>query len=153
MSELIKQISEILGKIETDLITASLAMVLLVFAMFCNQALGAVMARTGNTNTFDPKRLGRSFLKGLLICLSILIFCIVLDVFPVLLERVNIIGENSVVSTVVTVLQVITILIISITKYCKEVYEKLLTLFEVTQDEVSKVQNLNDYNVDKFFGR
>ena len=138
MQELIKQIAEVLSKIEYDLLTASLAMILLVFAMFCNQVLGAVMARTGHENTFDPKRLFRSFLKGSLICLSILIFCVVLDVFPVLLERVNVIGNDSIVSTLMTVLEVLAILTIAIVKYCKEVYEKLLTLFEVNKDEVTE---------------
>lgn len=113
-------------------------MTLLVFAMFCNQILGAVMARTGFENTFDIKRLLRSFLKGFLICNAILIFCIVLDVFPVLLERVNVIGSDSIVSTIMTVLEVVAILVIAIVKYCKEVYEKLLTLFEVNIDEVKE---------------
>lgn len=142
MQELMKQIAEILSKIEYDLLTASLAMCLLVFAMFCNQILGAVMARTGNENTFDYKRLLKSFLKGFLICIAILIFCIVLDVFPVLLERINIIDKESILSTMMTVLEVLAILVIAITKYCKEVYDKLLTLFEVTQEEV---KNINDY--------
>lgn len=138
MQELIKQIAEVLSKIEYDLITACLAMTLLVFFMFCNQILGAVMARTGKENTFDLKRLLRSFLKGFLICVAILIFCVGLDVFPVLLERVNIVGSDSVVSTIATVLEVLAILIITITKYIKEVYEKLLTLFEVKKDEVTE---------------
>lgn len=138
MQELIKQITDILSKIEYDLLTACLAMTLLVFAMFCNQILGAVMARTGFENTFDIKRLLRSFLKGFLICNAILIFCIVLDVFPVLLERVNVIGSDSIVSTIMTVLEVVAILVIAIVKYCKEVYEKLLTLFEVNIDEVKE---------------
>ena len=138
MEELIKQIADILSKIEYDLLTACLAMTLLVFAMFCNQILGAVMARTGFENTFDIKRLLRSFLKGFLICNAILIFCIVLDVFPVLLERVNVIGSDSIVSTIMTVLEVVAILVIAIVKYCKEVYEKLLTLFEVNIDEVKE---------------
>ena len=138
MEELIKQIADILSKIEYDLLTACLAMTLLVFAMFCNQILGAVMARTGFENTFDIKRLLRSFLKGFLICNAILIFCIVLDVFPVLLERVNVIGSDSIVSTIMTVLEVVAILVIAIVKYCKEVYEKLLTLFEVNVDEVKE---------------
>ena len=138
MQELIKQIAEVLSKIEYDLLTATLTMLLLVFAMFCNQILGAVMARTGIENTFDIKRLLRSFLKGFLICVAIQIFCIVLDLIPVLLERVNVIGEESIVSTLMTVIEVIAILVIALVKYCKEVYEKLLTLFEVKKDEVTE---------------
>lgn len=146
MKLLIEQIVAILSTIEYDLATALLAMVLLAFAMFCNQVLGAVMARTGEENTFDYKRLLKSFLKGLLICLAIFIFCIVLDTFPILLQRVNVIGKDSIVSTIVTVLEVISILVIAIMKYCKEIYEKLLTLFEVNKEEVSEFIQQNSKN-------
>jgi len=143
MQELIKQIAEILSKIEYDLATSTLALCLLMFAMFCNQILGAVMAST--VGQFDIKRLGRSILKGLLIALAVLLFCIVLDVFPVLLERVNVTTEDSVVSVIVTVLEVLSILVIAITKYCKEIYQKLLTLFEVKEKEVKDFVDPQDY--------
>lgn len=143
MEELIKQITEVLSKIEQDLLTACLAMTLLMFAMFCNQILGAVMARTGEENTFKFERLLKSFLKGFLICIAILIFCVVLDVFPVLLERINMINEESVLSTIVTALEVLAILVIAIIKYCKEVYQKLLTLFEINQEEVKTFMQQN----------
>ena len=143
MEELIKQIAEVLSKIERDLLTACLAMTLLMFAMFCNQILGAVMARTGEENTFEFKRLLKSFLKGFLICIAILIFCVVLDVFPVLLERTNMINEESVLSTIVTALEVLVILVIAIVKYCKEVYQKLLTLLEINQEEVKTFMQQN----------
>lgn len=143
MEELIKQIAEVFSKIERDLLTACLAMTLLMFAMFCNQILGAVMARTGEENTFKSERLLKSFLKGFLICIAILIFCVVLDVFPVLLERIDMINEESILSTIVTALEVLAILVIAIIKYCKEVYQKLLTLFEINQEEVKTFMQQN----------
>ena len=137
MEELIKQITEILSKIEYDLLTAMVAMVLLATIMFVNQILGAVMAST--VKQFDIQRLLKSFLKGILICIGILLFCIVLDVFPVLLERVKVLGGESIIPDIVTVLEVTAILVIAIVKYCKEVYQKLLTLFDVKKEEVDEL--------------
>lgn len=147
MKQLFEQILAILSTIEYDLATALLALCLLLFAMFCNQVLGAVMAST--CGQFDIKRLGKSIIKGMLIAVAVFLFCIVLDVFPVLLERVDVTSKDSIVSKIVTVLEVLSILVIAIMKYCKEIYEKLLTLFEVNKEEVDNLVDPQNYVAEK----
>jgi len=147
MKQLFEQILAILSTIEYDLATALLALCLLLFAMFCNQVLGAVMAST--CGQFDSKRLGKSIIKGMLIAVAVSLFCIVLDVFPVLLERVDVISKDFKASKIVTVLEVLSILVIAIMKYCKEIYEKLLTLFEVNKEEVDNLVDPQNYVAEK----
>ena len=131
MAAFINQIAELLGTIENDLINAMLALTLLAFLMGCNQLLGAVMAST--INTFNLNRLLKSITKSILICISTVIFCVVLDMFPLLLQRIGLLGNENIVQDIITVLQVLSILVIAIIKYAKEIYKKLLVLFDVTE--------------------
>ena len=145
---LIKEMSNVWNKIEFDLVTALFAMGMLLLSMIGNQLIGAVMAK--EADQFDKDRLIKSFKKGALITVGILVICLVSDLFPVLLERVNIVStdfSNS-AAEVITALQFIAIIVITIMKYLKEVYQKMLTLFEVNDDDVKKLvtqQNSSEF--------
>ena len=142
----IEQLLSVVETIEYDLLTVLLAMTLLVLCMLANQILGGTIAMT--KCEFDIKRFLKSLLKGFLICLAIVILCTVLDVFPVLLQRINLIDKDSLIKTVITVVNVVAILVIAITKYCKDIYDKLLSLFNVKKEEVDEIVQTT-FNSDK----
>ena len=148
MKLFIEEVTNVWSKVEFDMITVLFGLSLLAVAMISNQAIGATMAK--EANQFDKDRLIKSIKKGVLITIGLLAICFVTDLLPVLMERANILSENfsEGASVVITALQFVAIIVITIMKYVKEVYEKLLTLFEVKDDEVQKLvsqQNSNEF--------
>lgn len=126
---------EIINLIKVDLENALIGLGVLLVCYITNMVLGAVMSAT--VGEFDFKRFLKSIIKGILIALSMLVFVIVLNIIPLWLERINLINASP-LKDVINVIQVITILVVSITKYCKEIYDKLLTLFDVKEEEVKQ---------------
>lgn len=123
-------IEAIMQNIETTaMLTAVLGALILV-----NMLLGSVMAST--VGQFDIQRLARFALKGVLICASIIAYCTSLDVLPYILERAKI----GIPGDMITVVEVISVLMISVTKYAKEIYQKIQTLLNITEDDIRKSQ-------------
>lgn len=142
----IEQLLGVVEIVEYDLLTILLALTLLALCMLANQILGGTIAVT--KCEFDVKRFLKSLLKGFLICLAIVILCTVLDVFPVLLQRINLIDKDSLVKTIITVVNVVAILVVAITKYCTDIYNKLLSLFNVKKEEADEIVQTT-FNADK----
>lgn len=142
---LLEEFANIWTKIEADLVTSLFAIVMLAIAMIANQAIGAVMAK--EANQFDKDRLIKSIKKGVLITFGLLAMCFVSDLMPVLLERTNILSDevSDGTAVVITAVQFIAIIIITIMKYMKEVYQKFLTLFEVDSKEVDDLIDPQNY--------
>lgn len=148
MKLFIEEVSNVWDKVQFDLITAIFALCLLGIAMIANQIIGASMAK--EADQFNKDRLIKSIKKGVLISIGLLAICFVTDLLPVLMERASILSENfsDAAAVVITALQFIAIIVIAIIKYVKEVYQKLLTLFEVKDEEVQKLttqQNSAEY--------
>ena len=139
MKLFIEEVTNVWDKVTFDLITALFALSLLGIAMIANQIIGATMAK--EADQFDKDRLIKSIKKGVLISIGLLAICFVTDLLPVLMERADIVSEkfSEGASIVITALQFIAIIVIAILKYVKEVYQKLLTLFEVKDEEVQKL--------------
>jgi len=144
--EFIKQLSDVLGTIEYDLINASFGLFLLLVSMLLNQLAGVILALI--KIEFNWKKLLSSVVQGIAIAIVVEGLCVVVDLAPVLLTRLNIIGEKSDLIKLVTALEICVMLVIAYTKYIKDVYDKLLKLFNVKKEEVDEVVQTT-FNTDK----
>lgn len=119
----------ILKTLADNLLTLILSLVLLGGLMLTNMILGAIMSAT--IGEFDKSRFFRSLVKALLIVLSVCVYYCCLELMPMLLTKVGI----DVPSDLVTTIEVLLIVVASFTKYAREIFQKLLTLFDVTKAE------------------
>lgn len=119
----------ILKTLADNLLTLILSLVLLGGLMLTNMILGAIMSAT--IGEFDKSRFFRSVVKALLIVLSVCVYYCCLELMPMLLTKVGI----DVPSDLVTTIEVLLIVVASFTKYAREIFQKLLTLFDVTKAE------------------
>lgn len=134
--EFIKQLSEVMGTLQYDLINASFGLFLLLISMLLNQLAGSILALI--KLEFKWGKLLHSIVQGFCIAIVVLGLCTVIDLVPVLLERTKLIGSESIVSQVVTVLEVVAMIVIALVKYIKDIYDKLLKLFNVKKEEVDE---------------
>lgn len=125
-----------------NLIILLLSLFLLGGLMLTNMILGAVMSAT--VGEFDGSRFKRSVIKALLIVLSVCVYYCCLELMPMLLIKVGI----DVPADLVTTIEVLMIVVASFTKYAREIFQKLLTLFDVTKAEnktaVVPAENVED---------
>lgn len=125
-----------------NLIILLLSLFLLGGLMLTNMILGAVMSAT--IGEFDSSRFKRSVVKALLIVLSVCVYYCCLELMPMLLVKVGI----DVPADLVTTIEVLMVVVASFTKYAREIFQKLLTLFDVTKAEnktvVVPAENVED---------
>ena len=123
----------------SNLITLLLSLVLLGGLMLTNMILGAIMSAT--IGEFDRSRFMRSVVKALLIVLSVCVYYCCLEIMPMLLVEVGI----EVPEDLVTTIEILMIVVASFTKYAREIFKKLLTLFDVTKaEETIIVETVSD---------
>lgn len=123
----------ILETLAENLLTLLLSLVLLGGLMLTNMILGAIMSAT--IGEFDKERFLRSVVKALLIVLSVCVYYCCLELMPMLLTEVGI----DIPADLVTTIEVLLIVVASFTKYAREIFQKLLTLFDVTKAESKTV--------------
>lgn len=138
----------VLLSIRDNLCNLALLNLLLGVLMVLNIILGAVMAKAGNT--FDLKTFVNGVLKALLVALCMLVFCFVLEVFPIVLERVGF----AVPADLVTFMEVVAIVVVAFVKYAKGCYNKLKTLLDVDgeEDEAKAKEYMNPHVKDEVEG-
>lgn len=121
--------AEIFETLAQNLMVLIASLVLLGGLMLTNMILGAVMSAT--VGEFDKARFLRSVVKALLILFAVCIYYACIELMPTLLIRVGI----EIPSDLVTTIEVLLIVAASFTKYAREIFKKLLTLFDVTPAE------------------
>ncbi len=120
---------EILETLANNILILLASLVLLGGLMLTNMVLGAIMSAT--VGEFDKERFWRSVVKAVLILFSVCIYYACLELMPILLTKVGI----EIPQDLITTIEVLLIIVASFTKYAKEIFNKLLTLFDVTKVE------------------
>lgn len=120
---------EILEQLGAHILILIASLCLLGGLMVTNMVLGAVMSAA--VGEFDKSRFKKSIVKALLICLAVCVYYVCLELMPILLGYVGI----NVPEDLVTTIEILLIVVASFTKYAKEIFNKLLTLFDVTKVE------------------
>lgn len=133
---------EILQTLANNILILLASLVLLGGLMLTNMILGAVMSAT--VGEFDKARFGRSIIKALLILLSVCVYYACLELMPILLTYVGI----DVPEDLITTIEVLLIIAASFTKYAKEIFNKLLTLFDVTRIEKETIVEVKETDVE-----
>lgn len=136
-NEFIEQLIEVMGQIEYDLISSMFALVLLAASMVMNNIAGIILALI--KVEFDWKKALSSIIKLLAVVVVVLGLCVVTDLVPVLLKRVGLTGEGAMLSTLITTLQIVAMIVVALIKYIKDIYDKLLILFNVKKEEVDEL--------------
>lgn len=122
--------TEILEVLKTDVATLVMLIGSLGIMMLLNIVLGGVMASANYQ--WDTATFFKGILKAFLVALVMVVYCIVLEVFPLILSRLNIEIPNE----MITFVQVVGIVVLSFTKYAKDIFDKLMTLLGVEEQEV-----------------
>lgn len=122
----------ILETLASNLLTLILSLVLLGSLMLTNMILGGIMSAT--VGEFDKARFFRSVIKALLIVLCVCVYYCCLELMPILLVKIGI----DVPSDLVTTIEVLLVVVASFTKYAKEIFAKLMTLFGVNEKTEAK---------------
>lgn len=121
--------AEIFETLAQNIIILLASLLLLGGLMVANMILGAIMSAT--VGEFDKTRFLRSIVKALLILFAVCIYYACIELMPSLLSRVGI----DVPADLVTTIEVLLIIVASFTKYAREIFKKLLTLFDVVKVE------------------
>lgn len=108
--------------IKEDVITMAMLLGCLGGLEVLNIVFGAVMA--GISQGWSWKKFLIGIVKALLVALAMLVFCVILDVLPMILVRVDIIIPED----FVTLAQVLSVVVVAISKYAKDVLEKIKTI-------------------------
>ena len=116
--------SEILETLANHILILVASLCLLGGLMLTNMILGAIMSAT--IGEFDRARFGRSVVKALLILFSVCVYYACLELMPILMQQVGI----SIPEDLVTTIEILLIIVAAFTKYAKEIFSKLLTLFD-----------------------
>lgn len=101
-----------------NLMTTLYMLILLGVVMTINTILGVVLANT--KMEFDKKKLLKGIGKAIIVLICILLFCICIELVPMVLTRVGI----EVPSDLVTVLEIILVTLTAFTKYATDCFEK-----------------------------
>ena len=131
--------AEIFKVLIDDLLILVASLTLLGGLMVTNMILGAVMSAT--VGEFDKPRFLRSVIKALLILFAVCIYYACLELMPYLLNKVGV----DIPSDLVTTIEVLLVVVASFTKYAREIFKKLLTLFDVIKPESN---NESDEEID-----
>ena len=134
--------AEILETLANHILILIASLCLLGGLMLTNMILGGVMSAT--IGEFDKARFGRSVIKALLILFAVCVYYACLELMPILMTYVGIEIPEDLVTTV----EILLIVVASFTKYAKEIFSKLLTLFDVTKVEKETVIEVRQSDVE-----
>ena len=121
--------------IEEDAITISLLMAVVGVLMIINILLGIVISGVFGIEKWSWKKFWQGFVKLFVFVLCVYAYCIVLDMLPLIFERIKI----AIPKDIITILQVIGVFVVMIVKYCKDVYAKILKITNVKNEEVDEI--------------
>lgn len=112
-----------------NLITTIYMLGLLAIVIIINTVLGVVIAN--KKIEFSWQKLFKGILKSLVITLCILLFCVSIELMPIVLLRVNI----QIPDDLVTVLQIMLVTLTAYKKYATDCFEKFKTILNVKESE------------------
>lgn len=112
-----------------NLITTAYMLGLLAIVIIINTVLGVVIAN--KKVQFSWTKLINGLAKSLVIVLCILLFCISLELVPIVLLRVDI----QVPDDLVTVLEIILVTLTAYKKYATDCFEKFKTILKIKESE------------------
>ena len=112
-----------------NLITTIYMLILLAIVMGINTILGVVIANT--KVEFDKKKLFKGIVKALIILICVLLFCICIELVPMVLARVGI----EVPGDLVTVLEIILVTLTAFTKYATDCFDKFKMIINKEGEE------------------
>lgn len=124
---------EILETLANHILILVASLLLLGGLMLTNMILGGIMSAT--VGEFDKARFGRSIIKALLILFAVCVYYACLELMPILMAYVGI----EIPEGLVTTIEILLIIVAAFTKYAKEIFSKLLTLFDVVRVEKETV--------------
>ena len=107
--------------IKEDIITLAMALGCLGVLMILNIIVGAVVAEV--QGDWSWKKFLWGIAKALMVALTMIVFCAVLDVQPIIWARAGI----EIPEDMVTVVQLFSITLVAVTKYTKDLLEKYKT--------------------------
>ena len=120
---------EILENLGNHILILLASLLLLGGLMLTNMILGGVMS--ASVGEFDKSRFTRSIIKLSLILFAVCVYYACLELMPILLQYVGI----DVPEDLITTIEILLVVVASFTKYAREIFSKLLTLFDVTKVE------------------
>lgn len=120
----------IFNTIQNDLITLGMLMFILGSCMIVNLLLGSIIA--WNFADFQTRKFWQGVLKCILVAICMAFFLLILEIIPLVTERIGI----QIDSDLPTTLEVLLIGWVSITKYIADIYNKFKSIFNVTQEEI-----------------
>lgn len=112
-----------------NLITILMLQGILIVLTLSNIVLGVVIG--SKQEGFSWKKLGEGILKIFLFSLAFLAFCFCIEAIPIILNRIDIIISNDVVSLV----EIIGITTTAYKKYVKDCYEKIYTILDIKEEK------------------
>jgi len=120
----------IITTIEEDLITLGLMVGCLGILEILNILLGSIMALSNNE--WNWKKFIQGILKSILVSIIMAIYCLILELLPLIFARASI----EIPSDLITYAQVLAIIVVALKKYIKGIYDKLLVLLDVNEEEI-----------------
>lgn len=137
----------VIKTIQEDAITISLLIAVVGVLMLINILLGTILAGVFKVEKWDWTKFWQGFIKLLVFVLCVEAYCVVLDIIPLIFERIKI----AIPKDLVTAIQVIGVFVVLVIRYCKKVYNQILEIVEVKPKEVEDVINQkNDDSTDKY---
>ena len=136
-------LDNLIEKISADAPILGGMLICLGLLWICNTILGGVMAFTGEE--WSTRKFFLGIIKGLLIGIVIMVFFIVTEAFPTILNGAsNIIKFNEeILEGVTSAAQILGTCIVGYKKFAAKIYKKLLVLMESTEEEVTQAINLH----------
>lgn len=112
-----------------NLITVACMLGILGLMIVINTVLGSILAN--KRNEFDIKKFFKGIVKAITIALCILLFCVTLELVPVVLSRVNI----EIPSDLITVLEIVLTTLTAYKKYAVDCFDKFKKILDVKESE------------------
>ena len=112
-----------------NLVTVLFMLGILAIIIVINTTLGTILAN--KKKEFDFKKFLTGIVKAITIAICILLFCLTLELVPIILERVGI----SIPSDLITVLEIVLTTLTAYKKYATDCFEKFKTILNVKESE------------------
>ena len=125
--------SNIFSSMEYDLVTLAMLMSLLGILILINTLLGSITA--WQWGEWVTKKFWQGLLKNILIAACLFMFFLTIEIIPTVLARTGII----IPSDIVTVLEVFSMLVVSIKKYVLYIYATFKKLLGSSDEEIRKL--------------
>lgn len=112
-----------------NIITVAYMLSILGIMIVINTVLGAIIAN--KTKKFNKKKLLEGISKAFIIVLCIVLFCLTLELVPIVLKRVNI----NIPTDLITVLEIVLTTLTAYKKYALDCFEKFKVILKVEENE------------------